>query len=104
MCGGLACSWRGGGRVGVERELVEGSQRGRVGVSLTVNSDVTATFTLSDAPTPTRMQGNPVLKYAMCCVKYCMWYLEGVMKFINRNAYAVVAVKVTRCWTVFCTG
>ena len=50
------------------------------------------------------MQGNPVLKYAMCCVKYCMWYLEGVMKFINRNAYAMVAVKVTRCWTVFCTG
>lgn len=36
---------------------------------------------------------NPALKFAMCCIKYCMWYLEKVLKFINRNAYILVAIK-----------
>jgi hypothetical protein len=35
----------------------------------------------------------PVVKFFMCCIKYCMWYLEKVLKFINRNAYILVAVK-----------
>jgi choline transporter-like protein 2/4/5 len=46
-----------------------------------------------DRKTKEMQEGNPVLKYLMCCVKYCMWYLESVMKFINRNAYIIVAVK-----------
>ena len=29
----------------------------------------------------------------MCCAKYCLWYLEKIMQFINRNAYIMVAVK-----------
>ena len=28
-----------------------------------------------------------------CCARYCMWYLERVLKYINRNAYILVAVK-----------
>ncbi|DBA72774.1 hypothetical protein WJX79_010106 [Trebouxia sp. C0005] len=32
------------------------------------------------------------VKYLMCCVNCCMWYLEKVVKFINRNAYIMVAV------------
>ena len=36
---------------------------------------------------------NPVVKLFMCCVRYCLWYLEKVLKYINRNAYILVAVK-----------
>jgi len=39
--------------------------------------------------------GNLLAKYAMSCVKYCLWYLEKVIKFINRNAFIIVAVKGT---------
>ena len=46
-----------------------------------------------DQKTKKMQEGNPILKYVMCCVKYCMWYLEKVLKYINRNAYILVAVK-----------
>ena len=36
---------------------------------------------------------NPIVKLFMCCIKYCLWYLEKVLKYINRNAYILVAVK-----------
>ena len=36
---------------------------------------------------------NPVVKLFMCCIRYCLWYLEKVLKYINRNAYILVAVK-----------
>jgi len=46
-----------------------------------------------DKKTKNLQEGNPILKFAMCCVKYCLWYLEKILKFINRNAYIMVAVK-----------
>lgn len=44
-----------------------------------------------------RMQknGNSVVKYIFCCLKCFLWILEIVIKFINRNAYIMVAVKGT---------
>jgi hypothetical protein len=32
-------------------------------------------------------------KWFMCCLRCCMWCLEQVLKFINRNAYIMVACK-----------
>ena len=29
----------------------------------------------------------------MCCVKCCVWCLEKIAMFINRNAYVMIAVK-----------
>ena len=46
-----------------------------------------------DKKTKDVQETNPVLKYLMCCVKYCLWYLEKVMKFLNRNAYIIIAIK-----------
>jgi len=46
-----------------------------------------------DRKTKKMQDSNPIMKYAMCCVKYCMWYLEKILKFINRNAYILVAIK-----------
>mmetsp|Transcript_25196 Transcript_25196/g.47612 ORF Transcript_25196/g.47612 Transcript_25196/m.47612 type:complete len:723 (+) Transcript_25196:109-2277(+) len=46
-----------------------------------------------DRKTKETQRSNSLLKYAMCCIKCCMWYLEKVMKYINRNAYIIVAVK-----------
>lgn len=28
--------------------------------------------------------GGRFLKYCMCCIRCCMWYLEKIIKFINR--------------------
>jgi len=39
--------------------------------------------------------GNPALKYIMCCLRCLLWFLERIVKFINRNAYIMVAVKGT---------
>ncbi|KAK9818176.1 hypothetical protein WJX72_008291 [[Myrmecia] bisecta] len=39
--------------------------------------------------------GKHFVKYIMCCLRYCLWYLEKVIKFINRNAYILVAVHGT---------
>eukprot|EP00227_Mantoniella_beaufortii_P011672 CAMPEP_0197577324 /NCGR_PEP_ID=MMETSP1326-20131121/1998_1 /TAXON_ID=1155430 /ORGANISM="Genus nov. species nov., Strain RCC2288" /LENGTH=699 /DNA_ID=CAMNT_0043140379 /DNA_START=89 /DNA_END=2188 /DNA_ORIENTATION=+ len=55
-----------------------------------------------DSKTKRIQEGNPLVKYLMCCVKYCMWYLEKVLKFINRNAYILVAVKgYSYCYSAF---
>ena len=39
--------------------------------------------------------GNAVLQYIMCCLRCFLWVLERIIKFINRNAYIMVAVKGT---------
>ncbi|PNH05032.1 Choline transporter-like protein 2, partial [Tetrabaena socialis] len=36
---------------------------------------------------------NKCAEWAMCCVKCCMWCIENIVKFINRNAYIMIAVK-----------
>ena len=38
---------------------------------------------------------NPLIKAVMCCCKCCLWCLEKFMRFINRNAYIMCAVKVS---------
>ncbi|XP_032832230.1 choline transporter-like protein 4 [Petromyzon marinus] len=35
---------------------------------------------------------NRFLKFLLCCLKCCFWCLEKIMKFINRNAYIMVAI------------
>ncbi|CAD7702902.1 unnamed protein product, partial [Ostreobium quekettii] len=40
-------------------------------------------------------QENAAIKYIMRCVRCCLWCLEKIMKFINRNTYIMVAVKGT---------
>uniref|UniRef100_UPI003590272B choline transporter-like protein 2 isoform X2 n=1 Tax=Myxine glutinosa TaxID=7769 RepID=UPI003590272B len=35
---------------------------------------------------------NKVAKFIMCCLKCCFWCLEKFVKFLNRNAYIMVAI------------
>ncbi|XP_058410715.1 choline transporter-like protein 4 [Diceros bicornis minor] len=35
---------------------------------------------------------NPVTRCIMCCFKCCLWCLEKFIKFLNRNAYIMIAV------------
>ncbi|XP_059827094.1 choline transporter-like protein 4 [Hypanus sabinus] len=35
---------------------------------------------------------NPVTRFLMCCLKCCFWCLEKFIKFLNRNAYIMIAV------------
>ncbi|KAK7124214.1 hypothetical protein R3I94_018546 [Phoxinus phoxinus] len=35
---------------------------------------------------------NPCARFLMCCLKCCFWCLEKFIKFINRNAYIMIAV------------
>jgi len=46
-----------------------------------------------DRKTKNMQETNPIYKYLLCIVKCCMWYLEKIMKFINRHAYIMVAIK-----------
>lgn len=46
-----------------------------------------------DHKTKHMQETNVIYKYMLCCVRCCMWYLEKIMKFINRNAYIIVAIK-----------
>ena len=39
-----------------------------------------------DKKTKKAQAANPIVKFFMCCIKYCLWYLEKVLKYINRNA------------------
>lgn len=32
-------------------------------------------------------------KWILSCVKYCLWYIQKVIEFVNKNAYIVVAVE-----------
>ncbi|TMW66846.1 hypothetical protein Poli38472_011962 [Pythium oligandrum] len=38
-------------------------------------------------------QGNSVIKVIMCCLKCCMWCFEKCVKFLNNNAFILVAMK-----------
>lgn len=46
-----------------------------------------------DRKTKELQAANKFAEWAMCCVKCFMWCLEQVVKFINRNAYIMVAIK-----------
>uniref|UniRef100_A0A8C7FE59 Choline transporter-like protein n=1 Tax=Oncorhynchus kisutch TaxID=8019 RepID=A0A8C7FE59_ONCKI len=35
---------------------------------------------------------NPCARFLMCCLKCCFWCLEKFIKFLNRNAYIMIAV------------
>ncbi|XP_077187018.1 choline transporter-like protein 4 [Paroedura picta] len=35
---------------------------------------------------------NPVARCFMCCLKCCFWCLEKFIKFLNRNAYIMIAI------------
>ncbi|XP_067468661.1 choline transporter-like protein 4 [Thunnus thynnus] len=40
----------------------------------------------------TRAAQNPVARFILCCMKCCFWCLEKFIKFLNRNAYIMIAV------------
>nr|XP_057903582.1 choline transporter-like protein 4 [Doryrhamphus excisus] len=40
----------------------------------------------------TRMAQNPVARFILCCMKCCFWCLEKFIKFLNRNAYIMIAI------------
>ncbi|XP_060094688.1 choline transporter-like protein 4 [Heteronotia binoei] len=35
---------------------------------------------------------NPVARCILCCLKCCFWCLEKFLKFLNRNAYIMIAI------------
>ncbi|XP_073090238.1 choline transporter-like protein 5 isoform X3 [Manis javanica] len=35
---------------------------------------------------------NRISKFLQCCLKCCFWCLENVVKFLNRNAYVMIAI------------
>ncbi|XP_075692546.1 choline transporter-like protein 4 [Rhinoderma darwinii] len=35
---------------------------------------------------------NPCTRFVLCCLKCCFWCLEKFIKFLNRNAYIMIAV------------
>ena len=41
-----------------------------------------------------RWNNNDLAKCVICFCKCCLWCLEKFMRFINRNAYIMCAVKV----------
>mmetsp|Transcript_22525 Transcript_22525/g.76592 ORF Transcript_22525/g.76592 Transcript_22525/m.76592 type:complete len:700 (-) Transcript_22525:204-2303(-) len=53
-----------------------------------------------DKKTRKAQKNNKLLKFFMCIIKYCMWYLEQVVKYITRNAYIVSAIDGSS----FCTS
>ncbi|XP_034886359.1 choline transporter-like protein 4 isoform X2 [Mirounga leonina] len=44
--------------------------------------------------TDSKLRGaqNPVARCIMCCFKCCLWCLEKFIKFLNRNAYIMIAI------------
>ena len=42
-----------------------------------------------------KASGNDLVRCLICACKCCLWMLEKFMKFINRNAYIVCAIKST---------
>ncbi|XP_029023353.1 choline transporter-like protein 4 [Betta splendens] len=40
----------------------------------------------------TRAAQNPVARFIFCCLKCCLWCLEKFIKFLNRNAYIMIAI------------
>ncbi|KAI4895863.1 hypothetical protein NFI96_008663, partial [Prochilodus magdalenae] len=39
-----------------------------------------------------RAAQNPCARFLMCCLKCCFWCLEKFIKFLNRNAYIMIAL------------
>uniref|UniRef100_A0AAR2IV48 Choline transporter-like protein n=1 Tax=Pygocentrus nattereri TaxID=42514 RepID=A0AAR2IV48_PYGNA len=39
-----------------------------------------------------RAAQNPCGRFLMCCLKCCFWCLEKFIKFLNRNAYIMIAI------------
>ncbi|KAK3747927.1 hypothetical protein QZH41_008845, partial [Actinostola sp. cb2023] len=37
-------------------------------------------------------QDNPAIKFILCCCKCCFWCLEKCLRFLNKNAYIMVAI------------
>mmetsp|Transcript_11641 Transcript_11641/g.31727 ORF Transcript_11641/g.31727 Transcript_11641/m.31727 type:complete len:793 (-) Transcript_11641:1356-3734(-) len=56
---------------------------------------VRAVLEYIDRKTRELQAGNKIAQWLMCCVKCCMWCLEKIVAFINRNAYIMVAIKGT---------
>lgn len=46
-----------------------------------------------DRKTKQIQEANKCAAWAMCCCKCCMWCLEKIVAFINRNAYIMMAIK-----------
>ncbi|XP_015232425.1 PREDICTED: choline transporter-like protein 4 isoform X1 [Cyprinodon variegatus] len=40
----------------------------------------------------TKSAQNPCARFLLCCLKCCFWCLEKFIKFLNRNAYIMIAV------------
>nr|XP_046274568.1 choline transporter-like protein 4 [Scatophagus argus] len=40
----------------------------------------------------TRSAQNPCARFILCCLKCCFWCLEKFIKFLNRNAYIMIAI------------
>uniref|UniRef100_A0A672I149 Choline transporter-like protein n=1 Tax=Salarias fasciatus TaxID=181472 RepID=A0A672I149_SALFA len=40
----------------------------------------------------TKSSQNAVARFIMCCLKCCFWCLEKFVKFLNRNAYIMIAI------------
>uniref|UniRef100_A0AAQ4RPT9 Choline transporter-like protein n=1 Tax=Gasterosteus aculeatus aculeatus TaxID=481459 RepID=A0AAQ4RPT9_GASAC len=40
----------------------------------------------------TREAQNPCARFVLCCLKCCLWCLEKFIKFLNRNAYIMIAI------------
>uniref|UniRef100_A0A3Q3JFC9 Choline transporter-like protein n=1 Tax=Monopterus albus TaxID=43700 RepID=A0A3Q3JFC9_MONAL len=40
----------------------------------------------------TKAAQNAVARFIMCCLKCCLWCLEKFIKFLNRNAYIMIAI------------
>ncbi|KAK9526636.1 hypothetical protein VZT92_015321 [Zoarces viviparus] len=40
----------------------------------------------------TRAAQNPFARFILCCMKCCLWCLEKFIKFLNRNAYIMIAI------------
>uniref|UniRef100_A0A3Q2W827 Choline transporter-like protein n=1 Tax=Haplochromis burtoni TaxID=8153 RepID=A0A3Q2W827_HAPBU len=40
----------------------------------------------------TRGSQNSCVRFILCCLKCCLWCLEKFIKFINRNAYIMIAI------------
>jgi hypothetical protein len=39
-----------------------------------------------------KKSGNKILEYVMCILQCCMWCLEKIMRFLNKNAYIQTAI------------
>jgi choline transporter-like protein 2/4/5 len=45
---------------------------------------------------------NIVVKYAACVIQYCLWYLQKIIEWINRNTYIMIAIEgKSFCWSAW---